>query len=476
MAKYVIPHKRRQLNPDVSFSYEKRAAASPPKKQKYIPPALRHARHELEEKMFGPQSKKENPNVIEHKWSHKAVAEHSALDFYCPGDRLIHEYLNENSEAYRDWKSAKRSFGSNPRNDSYFYGKYKKRQVTKDRSRRHMAQYYEVFLKMNKEYNILNSNIRTFADVCCAPGGFAKAVLDLVPTVRGEGMTIDPDRENVGDNEKSGHEMQLPNSARWNCFFKDVMERPGEITFFGGRHRCDFVIVDGNFLFTMNHKQPECQEAADAMVIFKSLEDRKLANEFLTLLQADQECKAREVLEESPELTDMQVDWVIKHYLKRFAATEERIVHVNRFLCSKILVGLHNLCDNCTLLVQNGIRPSQVNIWLWGMLIDIFREVTVIKATLGCHGINSSAYVLCKGYRKKKAQAYVIPMMSSIMEMLDQGCSEWFEIILADEENPLYHGCNDLEGYLKLKGKQIISILETSWCIQSRKLREINKW
>jgi len=472
MAKYVIPHKRRQKNPEVRFAYERRS--SPPKKNVYIPPPVRHAMRELEEKMFGPQSKKENPNVIEHKWSHKAVAEHSALNFYTPGDRVIHTYLAENSEAYREWKQAKKAFGSNPRNDSYFHGKYKKRQNSNDHSRRHMAQYYEVFKRLNYDYKILSAGIKTFADVCCAPGGFAKAVLDLAPDIVGEGMTINPDRLDVMENEKAGHDMQLPNSDRWTCFFKDVMDRPEEITFFGGWHNCDFLIVDGNFLFTLAHKQPACSEATEALAIFKSLEDKDLANNFITLMQTNKRDEAQEVLSESPFLNRSQVGWVVKHYYERFRASAERIVHVNRFLCSKVLVGLQNLRDNCTLMVQNGIRPSQANIWMWGMLIDIFDEVIVIKATLGCHSINSSAYVLCKGYNLEKAKRYAIPMVIRIMRMLEKGCSDWLELVLASEDSPLYHGCNDLKSYLEMKGEQIIAILEPSWSTQSKKLRESN--
>jgi len=468
MAKYVIPHKRRQQNPDVRFAYERRLP-SPPEKKVYIPPAIRHKRQELEEKMFGPQSRKENPNIIEHKWSHKAVAEHSALKFHAPGDKEIHTYLNENSEAYREWKEAKRSFGSNPRNDSYFHGKYKKRQNSNDHSRRHMAQYYEVFKRLNYEYKILSRGIETFADVCCAPGGFAKAVLDLAPNVVGEGMTINPDRLDVKENEKAGHDMQLPNSHRWHCFFKDVMERPEEIVFFGGRHKCDFLIVDGNFLFTLAHKKDARSEASEALAIFKSLEDKDLANHFITLMQSNQRDKAQEVLSESPFLNRLQVGWVVKHYHGRFRASAERIIHVNRFLCSKVLVGLQNLRDNCTLMVQNGIRPSQANIWLWGMLIDIFDEVIVIKATLGCHSINSSAYVLCKGYNLEKSRRYAIPMVKTIMRLLEKGCSDWFELVLASENNPLYHGCNNLKEYLQIKGEQIISILAPSWNTQSKK-------
>jgi len=449
-------------------------SSSLPAKKKYIPPPVRHAKLELEEKMFGLKSKKENPNVIEHKWCHKAVADHSARAFYLSGDKVIHTYLTENSEAYCEWVQAKRSFGSNPRNDSYFHGKYKKRQNTNDHSRRHLAQYYDVFKRLDYDYHILNNNIKTFADVCCAPGGFAKAVLDLLPGVIGEGMTIDPDRLNVLENEKAGHEMQLPNSARWNCFFKDVMVRPEEVVFFGGRHNCDFLIVDGNFLFTMAHKKPATSEATKAVKIFKALEDKELVSSFITHLQADNIDKAREVLSQSPFLSVEQVDWVIKHYIDRFRASAERVIHVNKFLCSKILVGLQNLRDNCTLMVQNGIRPSQANIWLWGMLTDIFDEVIIIKATLGCHSINSSAYVLCKGYHLEKSRSYAIPMVKRIMRMLDQGCSDWFKVILETEESPLYRGCTDLEGYLKIKGKQIISIVETSWSTQSRKLRESN--
>jgi len=476
MAKYVIPQKRRQQNPEARFAYELRLSSSPPKrKNKYIPPPVRHAKLELEEKMFGPRSRKENPNVIEHKWSHKAVKERSALNFYCSGDKVIHTYLTENSEAYREWVQAKREFGSNPRNDSYFHGKYKKRQSTSnDHSRRHMAQYYEVFKRLDHEYSILNRNIRTFADVCCAPGGFAKAVLDLLPNVIGEGMTIDPDRMNILEYEKAGHEMQLPNSARWTCFFKDVMERPEEIVFFCGRHNCDFLIVDGNFLFTMAHKPAVCSEATKAVKIFKNLEDKELSNNFMDHLHSNHSDKARELLSQSPLLSGEQVEWVIKHYSDRFRASKQRVIHVNQFLCSKILVGLQNLRDNCSLMVQNGIRPSQANIWLWGMLTDIFDEVIIIKATLGCHSINSSAYVLCKGYHLEKARSFAIPMVKRIMRMLDQGCSDWFEVILATEDSPLYRGCTDLESYLKIKGEQITSIVETSWSTQSKKLRDSN--
>jgi len=329
----------------------------------------------------------------------------------------------ENSDAYRELKDAKRSFGSNPKNDSYFHGKYKKRNLTKDSSRRHMAKYYDVFQRMHKEYNIVDSTVKTFADVCCAPGGFAKAVLDIVPDVVGEGMTIDPDRTDVGENEKAGHDMQLPNSSRWNCFFRDVMEKPQDVVFFGAQHKCDFMIVDGNFLFSPSIIEPMSQELSEAMEIFKELEDKELANSFLTLLHSGAEGKAREVVEKTL-LTDSQVDLILQHFLVRFAATDKRVVHVNRFLCSKVLVGLQNLRSNCNLMVQNGIRPTRVNFWMWGLFLEIFAEVIIIKATLGCHGINSSAYVLCKGYNIEKAQRYAIPMVRKILILLDEGRSD----------------------------------------------------
>merc|ERR1719319_441108 len=121
---------------------------------------------------------------------------------------MIHEYLHENSSGYRDWKATKQAFGSNPNNDSYFTGKYRIKQnrskkTDSRKSKGHMAKYYNVFVKMSDEHGIVDPDIRTFADVCCAPGGFAKAVLDLAPHCEGEGMSIDPDRLGVGKDEKA---------------------------------------------------------------------------------------------------------------------------------------------------------------------------------------------------------------------------------------------------------------------------------
>jgi len=81
MAKYVIPHRRKDHSANVRSSFENQSSSAPTKRKKYIPPPLRHAMKKLEEDMFGLKTKEENPNIIEHKWSHKAVAERTALDF-----------------------------------------------------------------------------------------------------------------------------------------------------------------------------------------------------------------------------------------------------------------------------------------------------------------------------------------------------------------------------------------------------------
>jgi len=129
-------------------------------------------------------------------------------------------------------------------------------------------------VKMNEQYNIVTKDLRKFADICCAPGGFAKAVLDIARHCVGEGITIHPDETGTEENEKIAHTLQLRNSQRWRCMYRDVMKKPEEIIFFGELHQCELVIVDGNFLFKSSQKLPSSSEEREALIWFNELEER----------------------------------------------------------------------------------------------------------------------------------------------------------------------------------------------------------
>ncbi|MES1915963.1 MAG: hypothetical protein MHM6MM_007835, partial [Cercozoa sp. M6MM] len=98
---------------------------------------------------------------------------------------------------------------------------------------------------------IIPGKIRRFGDVCCAPGGFSAWLLDHLPDeVCGHGVTIseDPPEDAAETGTRGGFQMMLPNCDRFRFEYRDVTDRPHEIEFHGGLHRCDFVVCDGNIL------------------------------------------------------------------------------------------------------------------------------------------------------------------------------------------------------------------------------------
>jgi len=414
MSKYIPPHKRKHYNP---ISEKPNSVSSG--KKKYIPP---HRRGNYKSGQRMPV------NTIHHTWDHSKLTKPG--DYQYPATRIIHEYLKKNSEAYRDLKAVKCKFGSNPLNDGYFAGKWEKKQPSSKKrrdSKSHLSKYYEVFVKMNKEYKIVEKDLRKFADVCCAPGGFAKAVLDIARHCIGEGITIHPDETGAGENEKVAHTLQLRNSPRWRCMYRDVMKKPEEIIFFEEPHQCGLVIVDGNFLFKSVRKVPSSSEEREALNWFNEMKDQELhervINHFREAVKdyENETREAKKLMRTIPGATDKSVELVINNFVQMFRERGERGIHMNYFLASRMLVGLKNLQDRGTILVQNGTRPSIVNVWLWGMLLELFDEVVVIKANLWVHSINSSAYFLCKGFDLEKAKKVAIPLVREIMQMQKSG-------------------------------------------------------
>jgi len=369
------------------------------------------------------------PNTIYHTWDHSKLTK--PCEYQYPAAKIINDWLKKNSEAFRELKEVKCKFGSNPLNDGYFAGKYKKKWPSskRDHSKQHLSKYYEVFMKMNEEYKIVPKDLRKFSDVCCAPGGFAKAVLDIARHCIGEGITIHPDETGTEDNEKIAHTLQLRNSKRWRCTYRDVMKKPEEIIFFGETHQCDLVIVDGNFLFKASQKLPSGSEEREALCWFNEMEDQQLRESIMkhfrqAMKESEKENEIREVeklMRTIPGATDRSVELVRKNFMDMFRERVERGLHMNYFLTSRVLVGLKNVQDHGTMLVQNGTRPSLVNLWLWGMLLELFDEVVVIKANLWVHSINSSAYFLCKGFDLHKAQKIAIPLVRNIIKMIKSG-------------------------------------------------------
>jgi len=227
--------------------------------------------------------------------------------------------------------------------------------------------YYKVFIKMNTEYKVVDMDLRKFADICCAPGGFAKAVLDIARNCVGEGLTIHPDETGTKENEKVAHTLQLRNSSRWRCIYRDVMEKPEEIIFFGVPHQCGLVIVDGNFLFKSTKIEVDSLEEREALNWFHEIEDKELHESVIGHVRASvkdekETAAAEKLLRTVPGVTDNNVKMVIRNYVKMFSAKAKRNVHMSYFLISRILVGLQNLKDRGTILVQNGTRPTLINI------------------------------------------------------------------------------------------------------------------
>jgi len=204
------------------------------------------------------------------------------------------------------------------------------------------------------------------------------------------------------------------------------MDKPEEIIFFGKPHRCGLVIVDGNFLFKSKTVEvsPEEKEALDW---FHAIEDKELYDSVINHFRASvknyekETAAAKILLRTVPGMTNENVELVITNYVERFRDRAKRSTHMSYFLLSRMLVGLKNCQDRGTILVQNGTRPSLVNIWLWGIFIDLFDEVIVVKANLFVHSINSSAYFLCKGYDLEKSKKLGIPLLREIMQMLKSG-------------------------------------------------------
>lgn len=467
MSKYIPPHKRQDYTPAY---VETTPIASVTKK--YIPPHRR-----VNSKTGG---QKMSRNILHHTWDHSKLTKPGEYQY--PASRIINQYLKEYSEAFCDLKAVKCTFGSNPLNDGYFLGKWEKKWPSskKRNSKSHLSKYYEVFIKMNMEHKVVDIDLKKFADICCAPGGFAKAVLDIARNCVGEGLTIHPDDTGIEENEKVAHALQLRNSSRWKCIYRDVMKKPEQIIFFGEPHSCGLVIVDGNFLFKSKHLEANSNEEREALSWFNEMQDKELHESILnhfrgSVKDLDKETAAAEKLMGTiHDATDKNVDMVIKHYVETFRARAERGIHMSYFLLSRMLVGLKNLQDRGTMLVQNGTRPSLVNVWLWGILIELFDEVIVIKANLWVHSINSSAYFLCKGYNLQKAKEVVIPLVREIMGMLKRGRRDWVEEVISGKLE-LYSGCSDLEDYMKFKGRIIAKTLEPAWRAQSKRLQEINK-
>lgn len=418
---------------------------------------------------------------INHRtWDHSKLTKSGEYQY--PASRIIDQYMKEYSKAFCDLKAVKCTFGSNPRNDKYFIGKWEKKWASSKKrvSKSHLSKYYEVFVKMNKEHKIVDKDLKKFADICCAPGGFAKAVLDIAKNCVGEGLTIHPDETGIRENEKVAHALQLRNSSRWKCIYRDVMKKPEQIIFFGKPHNCGLVIVDGNFLFKSYHMEANSPDEKEALHWFDKMQDRELHDSIVNHFRASikdiekETAAAKKLMGTIPGATDKNIEIVIKHYMETFRARAERGIHMGYFLLSRMLVGLKNVQDRGTILVQNGTRPSLVNVWLWGILIELFDEVIVIKANLWVHSINSSAYFLCKGYNLQKAKKLVIPLLWEIMKMLKNGRRDWVEEVISGKSK-LYSGCSDLEDYMKLKGRIIAKTLEPAWRAQSKRLMEINK-
>lgn len=368
--KYVPPHLRNRTkcsNPGgANVTKHQRVPLERENWRKYCPPHQRFAQ---------PAEEKKDENIIPHKWDHEAIADGKDRNFCNEADREIHEFLMENSEGYFAWREAKKMFGSNPLNDSYFKGKFQKRQ-NKNHSNRwgrkkdHMLKYKRVMVKMQKEYGIVEHDLERFADICCAPGGFAAGVLDVAPNCTGQGLTIDPSRD-LGDTEKAGHIMELEDSDRWMCFYRDVTVRPEELIFFGAKHRCQLMIVDGNFL------------------LYRGKES---ASEF-----------------------------------------NKRLCLVNNFLMSRLLVGFLNIQDGGNMIIQNATKPSCSNFWLWKSLLGLFENIVIVKAELGCHRLNNSGYILCYGFNYRKfLEVDFLGEIRRLMKMLAEGKHNWFELEYPD--------------------------------------------
>jgi len=72
--------------------------------------------------------------------------------------------------------------------------------------------------------------------------------------------------------------------------------------------------------------------------------------------------EAEKLMRTIPGATDQSVELVRNNFMDMFRERVERCLHMNYFLTSRMLVGLKNLQDQGTMLVQNGTRPSLVNV------------------------------------------------------------------------------------------------------------------
>ncbi|KAJ3154613.1 hypothetical protein HDU89_007851 [Geranomyces variabilis] len=197
-----------------------------------------------------------------------------------------------------------------------------------------------------------DGGVKVFLDLGCAPGGFSKWVLEQNPEARGMGVTLPPE---VGGLPMI-MEGVLQDETRYGCIYRDVTDRPAEISYAHPADSKERAAVDCS--------PPQC----DLVIAGSIYRDEHTADPSRTGPPPVRQ-RARQTL-----------------------------------IFSQLLAALRNLQPGGTLVVVSNMKPHLHNLEILCFLKEVFGSLVPVKPKQ-VHTIRSSFYLVALDFNLDAANA-----------------------------------------------------------------------